>query len=130
MNASKRTIGFYLGIIAAVISIVAYILYRGVPNSLGEVATLVLIAAIIEIAAAVVGFAVGPKRVLNLISIVTAVLLANALVYSFGPQMNQLGSVVSGLDQPETLQAFFTFVGVTGCGMLISIVSCFTGRVK
>ncbi len=128
MNKTKRTIGFYLGIVAAVLGIVSFVLNRGVSGSSGSVSTMLIVAAILEIVFFVLELATGARPIYNLVPIVTSVLFGAAVVYSFAPQMNQLGNVVAGLDDASSLQSFFVFVGVAAVGLLVSIVGSFTGR--
>lgn len=130
MNTTKRTVGFYLGAVAAVLGIVSIVLNNGVPNSIGPVTMMLIAAVVIEVIFLVLPLATGARPVYNLVSIVTSALFAAALTYSFGPQMNQLGNVVAGLDDPSSLQSFFLFVGVAAAGLLVDIVSSFTGRAE
>lgn len=128
MNKTKRTLGCYLGVAAAVIAIAGAVLNSGVSSSDGTVSILLAVAAAIEILAFALSLAAGSRPIYNLIPIVTSVLFAYALVVSFSPQMNQLGNVVAGLDEASSLQGFFVFVGVTAAGLLVSVVSSFTGK--
>lgn len=130
MNTTKRTVGFYLGAVAAVLGIVSVVLNHTVANSTGTAAAFLIAAAALEILAFAASLATGARPVYNLIPIVTSALFAAALVMSFAPQMNQLGNVVAGLDDPSSLQSFFIFVGVAAAGLLVSIVSSFTGRAE
>lgn len=130
MNITKRALGLYLGIVVAALGIAGFVLNRGVANSIGSVSGLLVIAAVVEIGIVALTLAAGARPVYNLVSIVTTVLFASALVQSFAPQMNQLGSVVSGLDDASTLSGFFTFVGVVAAGMILSIVANFLGKAK
>ncbi len=130
MNITKRALGLYLGIVVAALGIAGFVLNGSVANSIGSVSVLLVIAAVIEIGIVALSLAAGARPVYNLISIVTTVLFASALVRSFAPQMNQLGSVVAGLDDVSTLSGFFTFVGVVAVGMILSIVANFLGKAK
>lgn len=130
MNPTKRAIGCYLGIVVAGFAIAAWALNGATPNGTSGVSTLLLVAAILEFAAVILTFAAGPRPIFNVISIITTVLIAYALTTSFASQMNQLGSVVSGLDDVSTLSQFFTFVAVAGIALVLSLVDNFLGKAK
>ncbi len=130
MKPTKRALGVYLGIVVAAFGIAGFVLNGTVANRVGTVSTLLLAAAILEIAGVILVMATGPRPIYNLISIVTVTLFAYALVLSFSSQMNQLGNVVAGLDEASSLQHFLTFVAVTGVGLLLSIITNFLGKAK
>ena len=130
MNPTKRALGCYVGIIVAAFSIAAWALNGAVSGSSGDVSTMLLVAAIIELAAVVLTFAAGPRPIFNLISLVTSVLIAYALTMSFATQMNQLGNVVAGLDDASSLSSFFSFVAVSAIALVLSIVNNFLGKAK
>lgn len=130
MNTTKRSIGFYLGIVVAAFCIAGFVLNGVVSRSSGIVSILLIVAAVIEFAAVILILVTGTKPIYNTLSIVSTFLIAYALVQSFVPQMDQLGNIYAGLDKADTLQNFFTFVGVTDVGLVLSIVSSFLGKVK
>ncbi|MCF0134683.1 MAG: hypothetical protein HUJ72_12520 [Blautia sp.] len=116
-----KTAGFYMTIVAALLSVVGAILYGSVMYKLNMVYGF-LIAAIVL---GVLAFLLGKTSVVNLIPVVNAVLMASAGVWAASLMVNQIGYVVAGLDGFNTIQSFVIFEVVAVLAMLLNIIASF-----
>ena len=122
MNKTKKAMGYYLTIAAAVLAIVGALLYGSVMYKLTLVYCFLAAAIVLGVVTAV--FA-GKNKLVNIIPIINGALMASAAVWSASLMVNQIGYVVSGLDGVETIQSFIIFCVICVLGMLLNIVASF-----
>ncbi len=122
MNKTKKAMGYYLTIAAAVLAIVGALLYGSVMYKLTLVYGFLAAAIVLGVVTAV--FA-GKNKLVNIIPIINGALMASAAVWSASLMVNQIGYVVSGLDGVETIQSFIIFCVICVLGMLLNIVASF-----
>ena len=118
----KKSIGFYIGVIAAIVSVVMY----GSSLNTSQNAYIFLIAAA---AVALVAAILGAKLpgICNWGGAAAAALAAVGIGYSITVMADAIGYVVSGLYSFDTLQGWIRFMIVAGISWLLYIIAGFTG---
>lgn len=122
---AKKTTGFYLTVLAAILALVALLFYKSAETPAGIVFVLVPIAAVVELVLILGSAFAGNRGVFNLAATVNAVLIAAALVLSFSTQLDYLGWVVSGLYSPNQILSFVTFAAITAVAMLLNVIASY-----
>ena len=122
---AKKTIGFYISVVACVLALVALVLYLPISGTLPLVIGLLIASIVIEVALIAVSWVIGNKPILNLASSINAVLLGYAIVTSFNPQLDAIGYVVSGLYTYDQISGFVNFTVVIAIAFLLYIVASF-----
>jgi len=120
MNQGKKR-GAFFTIIAGALALAACVVYIGVMYKLPIVFILLIAAAAVS-AAAFVGKA---KVVTTLAPAVIAFLSATSVIWAVNPMVNQLGYVVSGLDDISTVIALIISGALMVASMVVAIVSSF-----
>ena len=120
MKQGKKR-GAFFTIIAGILALAACVVYIGVMYKLPIVFVLLLAAAVVS-AAAYVG-KVGV--VTTLAPAVIAFLSATAVIWAVNPMVNQLGYVVSGLDDISTVIALIISGALMAASMVVAIVASF-----
>ena len=120
MNQGKKR-GSFFTIIAGALALAACVVYIGVMYKLPIVFILLIAAAAVS-AAAFVGKA---KVVTTLAPAVIAFLSATSVIWAVNPMVNQLGYVVSGLDDISTVIALIISGALMVASMVVAIVSSF-----
>ncbi|MCD7880616.1 MAG: hypothetical protein LUG47_02865 [Clostridiales bacterium] len=113
--------GFYLTILAAILTIVALIAYSNVMYTYSTITVLLVIALVLELLPLLWNNEVltGAAPVLN------AALLASAGMWSASVMVNQIAYVVSGLDEVSTIVSYIVYAAVTIVGILLNIAAAF-----
>ena len=123
----KKTIGFYISILAAVLAAVGCFFYKD--TGLAEQRILIIAGAAIAVTVLMVILAVvsGQKKfgIVNLGATASAVILAWALVQSLNPQLDPLGWWVSGLYTYDQVKNYLFFAGFSGAAILLYIIASF-----
>lgn len=122
---AKKTVGFYITVLATVLSGVCIALYAFSGTTLSFVYGMLWAAIAVEVLLIVLSKVMGNKPVLNLASSVCSVLLAFALVTSFNPQLDAIGYVVSGLYTFDQIKPFVIFVVFAAVTFLLYLVASF-----
>ena len=130
MNMKNKTIGFYLLIVAAVLSVVGVFFYSGAEVTSFPIIVMVVVSAVVAVAAAVLAAAKPGLKFLNLTATVCAVLLAWALVQSVTSQLDPLGWWVSGLYTLDQVMGFLVFAALSGAAILLYLVTSFVNLEK
>ena len=120
---NKLGFGAYMSIVAAILSVVACVLYRSVMYQYQPVFFMLIGAA----AAAVIGLLLAKvlPGVANYIPIIMSFLLFSAIVWGSNLVVNQLGYVVAGLEPVSTIISYFIFVGFTLAAGVVAIIASF-----
>ena len=122
----NRAAGFYLTLVAAILAVASIIMYTRAMYKTPVV--FVSLAAVVILEALTV---ILNRRVLNgWRPLFGAVLMGFAAGYSFKPMVNQIGYVIAGLDQIDTLIPFIVFAGFAIVGMLLYLIAGFLKQQK
>ena len=119
MQGKKR--GSFFTLIAGILAIAACVVYVTVMYKLPIVFVLLIAAA----ALAAAGFVGVNNTVTTLAPAVIAFLSATAVIWAVNPMVNQLGYVVSGLDDISTVIALIISGVLMAASMVVAIVASF-----
>ncbi len=113
--------GFYLTILAAILTIVALVAYGNVMYTYSTITVLLVIALALELLPLLWNNEIltGAAPVLN------AALLASAGMWSASVMVNQIAYVISGLDEVSTIVSYIVYAAVTIVGILLNIAAAF-----
>ncbi|MCD7802070.1 MAG: hypothetical protein LUH09_04090 [Clostridiales bacterium] len=113
--------GFYLTILAAILTIVALVAYSNVMYTYSTITVLLVNALVLELLPLLWNNEVltGAAPVLN------AALLASAGMWSASVMVNQIAYVISGLDEISTIVSYIVYVSVVIVGILLNIAAAF-----
>ena len=117
----ERKRGTFFTLIAGILAVVASIVYITVMYKL-PIVFIALIAAAALSAASYMGV---NKVVTTLAPAVVAFLSATAIIWAVNPMVNQLGYVVSGLDDISTVITLIISGALMVASMIIAIVAAF-----
>lgn len=120
---NKLGFGAYMSIVAAILALVACLLYRKVMYTYQPVYYMLIGTAV----AAVVGILLAKvlPGVANYIPIVMSFLLFSAMVWGTSLMVNQLGYVIAGLDGVNTIISYFIFIGFTLAAGVVALIASF-----
>jgi len=122
---AKKTVGFYLSVIACVLALISVIMYGSIANQMAIVPPFIWAAIAVEVLMIVLTFAVGNRNILNLSVVISAVLMAIALAQSFNSQLDALGYAYAGLYTMDQVMPFIRFAAVCAVSFLMFIVCSF-----
>lgn len=120
MNRKKK-LGLYLVLIAGILSLAGCIAYTQVMYKLPAVFVLLILLA----AVAVVDFVKDIELLNKIAPVITAFLASSAVIWAVNPMVNQIGYVVSGLDEIGTIIALIISGVFMALAMIASIVAAF-----
>lgn len=124
---TKKTFGFYLSAVSAVLALVGVILYGNVVATNGMVRPLLIISVVLSAAVLALTAVKGGLPGGNLMPVVTAVLCMGAVALSIGPMANTVAFEFLGMYTTSYSQVYLIFAGV-GCGAwLTSVIAAFSG---
>lgn len=130
MTMKDKAVGFYITIIAAVLSAIGLILYPKVMYKLPIVYIFCTLAVVITVIAVVLS-AMGKKiTVLKFLPVVNSVLMASAAVWAVNLMVNQIGYVIAELDEKSTIMGLIYFEVAAVLSMLLNIISSFMNQEK
>jgi hypothetical protein len=119
MQGKKR--GSFFTLIAGILALAACVVYVAVMYKLPVVFVLLIAAAALS-AASFVGV---NKVVTTLAPAVIAFLSATSVIWAVNPMVNQLGYVVSGLDDISTVIALIISGALMAAAMVVAIIASF-----
>ncbi|MBQ3372473.1 MAG: hypothetical protein IJG40_04975 [Oscillospiraceae bacterium] len=123
MAKNKFGSGAYMSIVAAILAVVACVLYRKVMYTYQPVYYMLIGAACLAVLGLLLAKA-APKFA-NYMPVVMTFLLFSAAVWGTMLMVNQLGYVVAGLDSMDTILSYFVFVGFTVAAGLVALIASF-----
>ena len=127
---TKKTLGFYLSAVSAVLALVGVILYGNVVATNGMVRPLLIVSVVLSALILALTAVKGGLPGGNLLPVVNAVLCMGAVAQSFGPMANTVVFEFLGMYTTSYSQAYLVFAGV-GCGAwLLSVIAAFPGIAK
>lgn len=125
-----KTIGFYLTLVAAVLSLIGAVLYPQVMYQLPVVYICCIAAVVLAVIVTVLSLKGGAKPIFGYLPTVNAILMACAAVWAVYLMVNQIGYVVSELDDKSTIMGLIYFEIAAVLSMIINIVSSFFKQEK
>ena len=125
----KKTTGFYLSVISAVLVLICLFLYGNVlfPNNYVRpllIASLVLSVLLLAVSTK------GKSSIGNLLPLLNAVLVMAAIALSIAPMVNTVVFAFMGMNPMSNAQGFLVFAGVALCAWLFSVIASFLGILK
>lgn len=126
---TKKSIGLYLLLAAAVVTVIGLILYGSVFAKSGSVNTYLILSLVAAAAAVGISFTAIPELP-NLAAGLTTVLLFVGFCVSIAPMVTPIAYWYAGLYDYSTVSAYFTFAVVWAVAWILALVSSFTGIVK
>ncbi len=121
----KRTIGFYITVLAAIAAVAGLVCYNTAQNKLSIVTALTAAAIVVVAAAIILSMTMGFKNWMNLTAMAGALLMAGALVESFTTQLDALGYLVAGLYTLDQVIGFLRFAALAAVALLLFIIASF-----
>jgi hypothetical protein len=125
MMMKNKTVGFYITLVAAILSAIACLLYRSVMYRLGVVYVLCIVAVVFAVLAVAASFKGSAGKLCDFVPVVNAVLMASAAVWGVNLMVNELGYVVADLDTFDAIQSFIVFEVVAVVSLILNIVGSF-----
>ena len=126
----KKTAGFYLSALSAVLALVCIFLYGNVLFTDGYVRPLLI--ANVVISALILALTAANKPIPggNLLPLINAILCMAAVALSIAPMVNTVVFAFMGMNPMSNAQGFLVFAGVGLCAWLLSVIASFLGLVK
>ncbi len=124
----KKTLGLYIFILAAILAVVAVVLYGSVMYTADAVRPVMIAVAVVACAAVVLAF-MG-KTFANFLAIVATALAMLGLGLSVGPMVNEIGLVYAGLNPYSNVAGFVNFAVVAAIIWVLALIGTFCGLVK
>ena len=124
----KKTLGLYIFILAAILAVVAVVLYGSVMYTADAVRPVMIAVAVVACAAVVLAF-MG-KTFANFLAIVATALAMLGLGLSVGPMVNEIGLVDAGLNPYSNVAGFVNFAVVAAIIWVLALIGTFCGLVK
>lgn len=123
----KKTIGFYLSILSAVLALICVYLYGSVSVANNTVRPLLIASVVISalVLAATVAKVKFPGG--NLLPIVNSALCMGAIGLASIPLASSIVFVALGMNDVSSIQGFITFAVVAAVAWICNIVSAFCG---
>ncbi|MBQ8092930.1 MAG: hypothetical protein IJ242_05070 [Clostridia bacterium] len=123
----KKTIGFYLSALAAVLALIGAVLYGSVPQTNALVRPLLILSAVLSVAVLAVSTRIPCG---NLLPILSALLCMGAVGLSIGPMISTVVFAFMGMSPMSSAQGYLVFACVGLAAWLISVIAAFPGIVK
>ena len=124
----KKTLGLYIFILAAILAVVAVVLYGSVMYTADAVRPVMIAVAVVACAAVVLAF-MG-KTFANFLAIVATAPAMLGLGLSVGPMVNEIGLVYAGLNPYSNVAGFVNFAVVAAIIWVLALIGTFCGLVK
>ena len=127
---AKKSVGFYLTVIAAIAAVIGVINYISASGATASVMILTAAAVIVEILM-IIGLAVLKSRfILNLFPAACSILMSAAVAFSFNTQVDGLGFLISGMYSFDDMKNFLLFAGFGVLAAVLYIISSFMDMEK
>lgn len=127
---TKKTLGFYLSAVSAVLALVCVPLYGNVLATDGMVRPLLIVGVVLSALILALTAVKGGLPGGNLLPVVNAVLCMGAVALSFGPMANTVVFAFMGMNPMSEVQGYLVFVGVGLAAWLVSVIAAFPGIAK
>ena len=127
---TKKTLGFYLSALSAVLALVSVILYGNVSLTNGLVRPLLIISVVLSVLILAVTAVKGKLPGSDLLPVVCAALCMGAVGVSIAPMANTVVFAILGMSPMSSAQGYLVFAGVGLAAWLVSVVAAFPGIAK
>ena len=127
---TKKTLGFYLSALSAVLALIGVILYGSVPQTDSMVRPLLVICVVLSVLILAVSAMKGKLPGGNLLPVVNAVLCMGAVGLSIGPMASTVVFAFMGMSPMSAAQGYLVFAGVSVAAWLVSVIAAFPGITK
>jgi hypothetical protein len=125
-----KAVGFYLTLIAAILSIVACVLYKTVMYRMGIVYVFCIAAVVLAAVVIALSAKGGFSKAADFLPVVNAILMASAAVWGANLMVNEIGYVIAALDSFDAIQTFVIFEVVACISLILNLVSSFMKQSK
>ena len=126
----KKTLGFYLSALSAVLALIGVILYGSVPQTDSMVRPLLIIGVVLSVLILAASATKGKLPGGNLLPVVNAVLCMGAVGLSIGPMASTVVFAFMGMSPMSAAQGYLVFAGVSVAAWLVSVIAAFPGIAK
>ena len=127
---NRKTVGFYLSIVSAVVMIAGIIIYTQVLIKSPFAFVFLVLALLADCCTVVMATKSDNTTIVNLGTVCAAVFTIFAIAFATTSMVYPIGYVISGLYQFSSIQAFIIFALVAAAGWIFNLISGFTGVVK
>ena len=127
---TKKTFGFYLSALSAVLALICVILYGNVLSTDAMVRPLLIVSVVLSVVILSLTAAKGTLPGGNLLPVASAALCMGAVAVSFGPMASTVVFVLMGMSPMSSAQGYLVFAGVGLAAWLISVIAAFPGIAK
>lgn len=124
-----KTKGFYLSLIAAVLSLAAIVVYRNVIYTNSAVYYVLVITVMIEALMVVLTAVKGIRAEYNIFMIINTVLTMLGAGLSVALMVHEIAIAFAGLNEWSVLYTYFLYIALTILGWLLFLVTTFIGIV-
>lgn len=126
----KKTVGFYLTVLAMVLSAAGLLSYSAAENTVSIVYILAGCAIAVGILLVVLTYFAGNRPIFDLFASASAVFMAFALAISFYSQLDAIGYVVAGLYPTDKIKKFAVFAILSLVSVLLCCIASFMNQGK
>jgi len=127
---TKKTIGFYLSALTAILACVGAVLYGNVLQTNSMVRPLLIICVVLSVLILAGTAMKGSLPGGNLLPIINAVLCLGAVGMSIAPMANTVVFAFMGMTPMSAVQGYLTFAGVCLAAWAVSVIAAFPGVAK
>lgn len=129
-NTGKAAVGFYIAILAAVVSLGSIGIYTTVMNTKTECFVLLAAAVVIGLIGVFGSKLTGGMEIFQWMPCVAAVLVGYGAFSSASAMVDAIGYVVAGLYLFSDIQTYVVFAGCAVAAILLNIIAGFLGQSK
>ena len=127
---TKKTFGFYLSALSAVLALVGVVLYGNVLLTDALVRPLLIVSVALSVLILAITAAKGKLPGGNLLPVVNAALCMGAVGLSIGPMASTVVFAFMGMSPMSSASGYLVFAGVGLAAWLFSVIAAFPGIVK
>ena len=127
---TKKTIGFYLNAVSAVLSLICVFLYGNVLSTAPMVRPLLIANALLSAAVLALTVVKGSVPFANLLPVAAAALCMGALAASIKPMASTVVFVFMGMSPMSSAQGYLVFAVLSFLAWLLCVIAAFPGIVK
>ena len=126
----KKTFGFYLSALSAVLALAGILLYDRVLSTNDIVRPLLIISVALSVLVLVLTAIKGSIPGSNLLPLAAAVLCMGAVAMSISPMASTVVFAFMGMSPMSSVQSYLIFAGVGLAAWFLNVIAAFTGIVK
>ncbi len=127
---AKKTVGFYMTVLATVLAVVGLVFYQGYQGVRSNATMLVAAAIAVEVLLIVASGAAGNKPVFDFAPSLSAVLIVSGMMIALPSMIDGFGYLVSGLYTFDDMKGAIYFLGCGIAALVLYIVPSFMSMSK